>query len=592
MKKLNLSLNKLSTNINNTSKRFPLALIFIVSITLLLMYLIEFNFDNSNREIVERIIGVLTFGIPFSLCINLILEKYFITLSVKIKLIIHLIELLILYIYFMFFLITYNNVSTTRLLLISFGTILCFLFIPYLDKKKNIELYVTKIITNFTTSILYSVVIGIGLSLVLLAIKLLLYTNMSSNYFNHIWVLSLVLFNGIYFISKIPIKDTYYDISNFNKVFKIILIYIVMPIICIYSIVLYIYFAKIIITQVWPEGLVSYLVVSYSAVFIVSIFLTSLFIPHNRFVKTFNKIFTKIIFPLLIMMFIAIIIRINEFGITENRYFILIIGIWSTFIMIFINVNKHKNNIIILISLAVVSFLTVCGPLSAFNVSKSSQSNRLYKILENNTLIEENSIVKQSENIISDKDKKEVFGILNYFDSYHELSNLKYLPENFELKDMKTIFGFEYEYLNISPKEYFSFSIAENSLLEIKDYDVYIKNINFTFYQTSKTNILKYPSTIGDIEITTSSKKQIALLINQTQRYNFNPQKEVPSLISKYGAERFYEKTPLEDMSITIEDNNMKIIYIINTVSGNSSTPDNLINLEQINLDILIKKLK
>lgn len=589
MKKLSFLFNKLLRNINNTFKRFPLALIFIIFITLFLMYLIESDFD---REIVERIIGVLTFGIPFSLCINLILEKYFITLSVKLKLIIYLIELLILYIYFMFFLITYNQISTTRLVLIIFGTILCFLFIPYLDKKKNIELYVTKIITNFTTSIIYSVVIGIGLSLVLLAIKLLLYANMSSTYFNHIWVLSLVLFNAIYFINNIPSKDNHYDILNFSMIFKIILIYIIMPILCIYSIVLYIYFTKIIITRIWPKGIVSYLVVSYTAISITSIFLTSIFIPHNRWVKVFNKTFTKIIFPLLIMMFISIIIRINEFGITENRYFILIIGIWSTFIMIFININKHKNNITILISLALVSFLTVCGPLSAFNVSKISQSNRLYKILENNVLIEENNIVNQNKNIISEKDKKEIFGVLNYFDDYHKLSDLKYLPENFQLKDMKSVFGFEYTDITFGPKIYFSFTTAENNILDIKDYDIYIKNINFTFYQIPKTNILKLPSTIGDIEITTSNKNLIDLSLNQSTINQFDPKKTIETLINKYGNERFYDTIPLEDMSFTIEDNKIRITYIINMVNGNYTNQDNLIELEQINFDVLINKIK
>ena len=102
------------------------------------------------------------------------------------------------------------------------------------------------------------------------------------------------------------------------------MLYIVIPLIAIYSAILYAYFLKIIITRSWPQGLVSHLVLWYSVLSVAVIFFITPILDRNRWAYRFKFWFSKLILPILIMMFISIGIRVKAYGITENRYFILV----------------------------------------------------------------------------------------------------------------------------------------------------------------------------------------------------------------------------------------------------------------------------
>nr|WP_243124588.1 DUF4153 domain-containing protein [Clostridium sp. AWRP] len=86
-------------------------------------------------------------------------------------------------------------------------------------------------------------------------------------------------------------------------------------------------------TKQWPVGLVSHLVLWYSVIVTIVLFFITPIKNNNSWQNNFSKIFPKIILPLIIMMFVSISIRINAYGITEKRYFTLILGIWLFFIM-------------------------------------------------------------------------------------------------------------------------------------------------------------------------------------------------------------------------------------------------------------------
>ena len=147
------------------------------------------------------------------------------------------------------------------------------------------------------------------------------------------------------------------------------------------------------------------------------------------------------------MMFISMGIRINEYGITENRYFALVLGLWVLGIMLYFIFSKKQKNIIIPIVLSIIALNSAFGPLSSFNVSKRSQNNRLKSILTRNNMLVDNKVEAASN--ISIEDKEEISMILNYFNTNHSLENVKYLPEDFKINNMEEVFGFSYIEKNI-----------------------------------------------------------------------------------------------------------------------------------------------
>ena len=103
------------------------------------------------------------------------------------------------------------------------------------------------------------------------------------------------------------------------------------------------------------------------------------------------------------MMFISIGIRIRSYGITENRYFVLVLGLWVLGIMLYFALIKKSNNIIIPITLSIIALNSVFGPLSSFAVSKRSQNKRFQSILLRNNMLEDNKIIKATEAMPTDE---------------------------------------------------------------------------------------------------------------------------------------------------------------------------------------------
>ena len=135
---------------------------------------------------------------------------------------------------------------------------------------------------------------------------------------------------------------------EYSKVVKALLSFIVLPLITVYTAILYLYFAKILITRQWPVGMVSHLVLWYSLVTIFVSFITYPMRNINRWIKNFLVLIPKFIIPLLIMMFVAIGIRIAAYKqkslfCTNNRY--LGLSYYFSFV-------KEKKHVFLVFTLA------------------------------------------------------------------------------------------------------------------------------------------------------------------------------------------------------------------------------------------------
>ena len=71
-----------------------------------------------------------------------------------------------------------------------------------------------------------------------------------------------------------------------------------------------------------------------------NIFITPI-LDKNKWAYRFKHWFPKFILPILIMMFISIGIRIRQYGVTENRYFVIILGLWVLGIMLYFTFTKN-----------------------------------------------------------------------------------------------------------------------------------------------------------------------------------------------------------------------------------------------------------
>lgn len=557
-------------------KRFPLTLLLSSSTFVVLIVISELN---RNKDTLSKIALVLALGIPLSLCIKFFFEKvekenpYRLAIG-------YLSGGLLLILYYFLLLNNMGMVTTTRYIAVSLAFYLGILFIPYLLKKEQFEMYVITIFTGFFITLLYSIVLFLGLSAILFTIDKLLGIMIRGEIYYYTWLFVIFIFALLYFLAGIPQKNQEITPKSYPKLLKILLLYIVIPLLTAYTIILYMYFGKIILTWRWPMGIVSNLVLWYSVIVTILLFFIT---PIKDEVKLANKVIKfapKIILPLLIMMFISIGIRINAYGVTESRYFVAILALWVFVVMLYFCFTKKLRNIIIPITLSIVALISVFGPLSSYSISKMSQNNRLQRILIKNKMLKDSKL--QSSNNISMEDKSTISNILHYFNSNHNLKDVKYFPENFKLVDTEKVLGFTDKNIYNSRDESFNFMRdLSDTTIDIKGYDYLIdmKNISKVANNSKSTLTVSYNYETTTIKINSDNKEV----------YNKNLNSFVKTLTDKYGTASNTNGLTSEEMTLIDENQKIKVKLVFLNISGSKNQTTQSLNTYKIDFYLLVK---
>ncbi len=561
-------LKKVLNGIKDSIIRFPQTIGISIACVIFLIYISELGYEVSNelRENLVKATMVLGLGIPLSLCINLYFERLK-DFKRNVFYGVYAGGVMLLSFYYYFFLKNFEMISITRYIGLSLILYLVFMFIPYISKEKNFELYVIKVFARFFTTILYSVVLYLGLAAILMTIDKLLGVHIKEELYYYTWLIVVGVFASAFFLAGIPKNNKEMFLEDYSKLIKILVLYIVIPLISVYTVILYVYFAKIIITRQWPQGLVSHLVLWYSTISVIVLFLISPLLSKITWIKLYMKVFPKIIIPLMIMMFISIGIRIKAYGVTENRYFVVALGIWVIFSMVYFSLKKKLINIMIPISLAVIIFISVFGPFSSYSISRYSQNKRFEKLLIENKMLINGKAVKATSDV-SDEDARQISSILRYFRDYHSLKDIKSLPEDFIIEDTEEILGVKYdsEYNYPSENMNFYFNIDNKTqAVDIKGYD-YFFDLTNTKQIDSKDDALSVSYDFNSSVLKIYQNGQVV--------YSKDLLEFAEKLLEKYDVNGKNENIPLKDMILIDENDKIKVKILFSYVSGsiNKST--------------------
>jgi hypothetical protein len=574
-------IKRILTGLYNSIRRFPVTMAF--SAVVVIMGIVLLHWDNINentRTFLMRLLMILAMGIPLSLSIRIFFERFRIIKS-YFKALTYLAGAVFLILYYFILLKEINLVSGIRYAAVNIALYLCFIFIPYLFKIRNFEMYVIKLFTRFIITFVYSGVMYGGICAIIFAINKLLGVPISENIYLDTLFIVAGIFGICFFLGGIPAIDEELDENNYPVILKILVLYIVIPILSAYTMILYIYFVKILITRQWPNGLVSNLVLWYSMIGIAVLFFISPLKDLVKWVKYFIFWFSKIILPLIAMMFVSMGIRLSAYGITENRYYVLIMGAWIAAIMIYISLKKNTRNIILPVSLAIIAVLSVMGPWSSFSVSEFSQNKRLESILTKYDMIENNTIIK-TKTELPDADKTEITQIISYFENSKRLKDVKYLPENYNNSNFEDEFGFSptYNYPNLEEPYFYKYLETLDTPIDIKGFDYFfdMKGIRNNNTQSNKGLTVKFD--IPDLD----------LVINNEDKeiYKRNLRDYADSIYKKYNAADPNTLTAA-DMTFTDQNDKVSVKFLINNISGNNQSGKLIIDTFDFYLFVKIK---
>ena len=194
------------------------------------------------------------------------------------------------------------------------------------------------------------------------------------DFYAYLFNFALVVFAPLYFLSQLPkniLKKKKVEIHSF---FRFIINFVVIPFVIGYFFILYSYSVKVLLNfDEWPHWEVSWMVIWFSILWYVSYVFSQRFEEKNNFITKFRKVLPIVIFFQLPMLFYAIYLRINQYDVTINRYFVVVFWLWLTVISLYLILSKKKILTLIPISLFTAIAIISIWPWWVYSLPESRQ---------------------------------------------------------------------------------------------------------------------------------------------------------------------------------------------------------------------------
>lgn len=239
--------------------------------------------------------------------------------------------------------------------------------------------------------------------------------------------IALALFAPLYGLIHIPhITDVDKKAFEINRFFSFLIKFVAVPFIYIYFAILYAYSIKVLANfSDWPKGIVSWLVIGFSS-FGYLTYIFSRAYEENSMVHMLRKYFPYVVIPQIAMLAYAIYLRIAQYDLTMNRYFVVIFGLWLLGISLYYVASKRKSLAIIPASLSLISLIISLGPWSVFTYPQIRQETRLVRNLETAQILQGNTIVPlKSERDISKELSTEIAAGIDYLCNFDDCARIK-----------------------------------------------------------------------------------------------------------------------------------------------------------------------
>ena len=422
------SLSTFVNSIKNVLSRFPFEIGFAFLGTIAATVYIEISDLNLTAEsICMRLILIANLGLVLSLSVTLFSESYSNSFPKK-----YLLRVLLLFILTgLFFLIDPLKRETDlfRFILLALAAHLSVSFAAYFGKGHvNAFWQFNRVIfLRFLIGGIYSAALFLGLAAAVGSMNFLFNFNFDWDTFAILWVWIVGIFQTVFFLSGVPTnlngleKDTTYPHG-----LKIFTQFVLIPLATVYAIILLAYEAKILLEWELPKGLVSNLILGYAVFGLLSLLLIY---PvrnqdENKWLKTFSRSFYYVLIPLILLLLWAVLARVIDYGITEERYFLIILAAWLTFINAYFLISKSQNIMIIPFSLCLLTIISVYGPQGAFSTSRRSQINELQELFRNHGSLDGDKIISLKLKP-GKEDMSRMINIVDYLVNMHGIESFR-----------------------------------------------------------------------------------------------------------------------------------------------------------------------
>lgn len=265
---------------------------------------------------------------------------------------------------------TYTNTIEQNIAIVVLATVMGvgWFTLPYYQQRNDRPAinFLLNLIGGCSLAFVISLGVLIGLSLLLNSLTSLFLLDIKYTLYLDLSAVCFTLIAPLLLMASLPQGANKFSESNWlqNRFGNGVIHYLLIPLHMAYTITLYAYTAKIIITWELPNGWVSWLV---SVLMLLTVTIVFLLYPihHEKEVKRFDQFIVRylpvIVLPLLVLMSVGIYRRFSDYGVTIYRLYLLIFNVWCYAVCLGLMVCRSRRVIWI-----INSFLIVWALISIF----------------------------------------------------------------------------------------------------------------------------------------------------------------------------------------------------------------------------------
>ncbi len=592
-----------------TFLRFPFVLLSSIIATVGVVWLI--NQDGASDEMEARIfalcfVGFL--GISWLYAISVFLEQLKTGSVIKWgSLFAAALGLIGYYLYLDSILFEAKGEIWYQLVLFYLGTHLFAAFAPFVTSKNTDQFweYNKGLFLRILISALYSLALFAGLSIALLALDVLLEINIEEEFYPSLFFVIGGIFNTWFFLSAVPKSDEIPEKEiDYPTGLKVFVQYVLIPLVTAYIVILYAYMLKIIVEWELPNGWVANLVLTFSIAGILSLLL--LYPIQNqegkKWIQLYSKWYYRALIPLIVLLMFSIWVRISEYGVTINRFFVATLGVWLTTIVIYFIFSKTKSIKVIPMSLIVFVIFSALGPFSAMNVSERSQLGRVLSMTDSEEFLNSKQQIEALD--LDDEDLSQINSIVTYLVSIHGKESFEAILDQYRFAMLDTLSednvvtesSFIVEELmgltwrstaNVTSADglqYYNYSISNRGPIEISDYDYSLGTYTLNEYNDSVE--VEIDDIIFNVNLDLESQLLSVVIDDETAQIKVA--EIVQDLHRNNDLYWFKNDFDSEEMTVEIESGDYKLLLEIESISGTTGSE---ITLNSIKVGILVGEI-
>jgi len=442
----------------------------------------------------------------------------------------------------------------------------------------------------YVVAVFYGLIVMLGTAMVAGAVQALLFEEMSEKVYMVLGTLSgffaFLVFVGYFRPNKDENQEYLRAVESqptfIRRLFELILI----PIMMAMTVVLLMWAFKIIFTGEWPRfAELSGIILSYV---LIGIWLHFMVTEHSAV----SSKFYKKVFPICSLVILSFGIwgwlrHLNESGLKTDSYVFILIWIVGIIASVVLPIKKERSHTVIATVISIVLLVSVLPIVGSHRLPVRSQLDRLETLLMSANMFDKGQIIPASEEVSSEA-KEDITNAVLYI-TREEAPKLPewFDPQLEEHAYFESTMGFEWTWPKMdydSQDRRYGLNLQlSQGIVEIKGYD-YAVSLNPRGYMSEERGAIDLTGhndtyTIEWLVDRYSGIPTLKIIAGEKVILKENLQGYLQTLTDKFppGEEKQRMET-IEDMSLTIENEQLKVLLVFRFIDINVDVEEDRIN--------------